>query len=143
MIREFESKLLAREEENARTELQANATISNAITRLSFLFRQLLRAQGGETLEGTSPDDDAEEGEPWAPAQSAEYALEREIELERLQKENEELKRMLGVVPPQSRMDNQESHSSFDSRRADAFQHGPGSGINDGFPSYQRMHSPG
>lgn len=142
MIREFESKLLAREEENARAELQASATISNAIARLSYLFRQLLRAQGGEALEDTSPDDESEERETWSTTQSAEHALEREIELERLQKENEELRRMLGVAPTQTRTDNSDAHGAFDSRRADAFQQRPGSGMNAGFP-YQRMHSPG
>ncbi|KAJ3531741.1 hypothetical protein NMY22_g8029 [Coprinellus aureogranulatus] len=129
LIREFESKLLAREEENAKAELQANATISNAISRLSFLFRQLLRAHGGETLEDTNSVDEAEEQEPWALSQTADYALEREIELERLQNENEELRRMAGLAPPQSRVDASESHSAFDPRRADAFQQRPGSKI--------------
>jgi len=42
--------------------------------------------------------------EPWtAPAVTgADHALEREIELARLEKENEELRRMLGIAPPQT-----------------------------------------
>lgn len=144
LIREFESKLLAREEENANEELQTNATISNAITRLSYLFRQLLRAHGGETSEGTSPSDEAEEREPWTLAQSSEHALEREIELERLQKENQELKRMLGVIPPQPRPDSADihGHSGFDSRRPEGLQR-QGAVMSAGFPPYQRMQSPG
>ncbi|TEB39750.1 hypothetical protein FA13DRAFT_1751031 [Coprinellus micaceus] len=121
LIREFETKLLAREEENASTELQANATISNAITRLSYLFRQLLREHGGESLEPPSASDEAGVRDPWAVTSPAEHALDREIELERLQKENEELRRM-----------------------PDAFQQRTGSVMmNSGFPSYQRIHSPG
>jgi hypothetical protein len=144
LIREFETKLLAREEENASTELQANATISNAITRLSYLFRQLLREHGGESLEPPSASDEAGVRDPWAVTSPAEHALDREIELERLQKENEELRRMLGLIPPQPRADNADMHGGFDARRPDAFQQRTGSVMmNSGFPSYQRIHSPG
>lgn len=100
LIRDFEAKLLAREEENGDRELQAHSAISVAIVRLSYLLRRLLRAQGGEDVDPPpSPADEAAEREPWTAAQAAHHALEREIELARLEKENEELRRMLGMLP--------------------------------------------
>jgi len=101
LIRDFEAKLLAREEENAELELRVHSDISVAVARLSYLLRQLLRAQGGEDVDPPpSPADEAAEREPWTAAEAADHALEREIELARLEKENEELRRMLGLVPP-------------------------------------------
>jgi len=88
--------------------------------RISHVLRQLLRAQGGEPPEPEpSPESDlalapAEDREPWttlaarepwtAPAVTgADHAMEREIELARLEKENEELRRLLGIAPPTTR----------------------------------------
>lgn len=104
MIREFEAKLLALEEENGGLDLQANSAISIAISRLSYIFRQLLRAQGGEDVDPPpSPLDEAAEREPWTASQAADHALEREVELARLEKENEELRQMLATMGYQQR----------------------------------------
>ncbi|PPR05352.1 hypothetical protein CVT24_007966 [Panaeolus cyanescens] len=106
LIREYEAKLLAREEENANKDLYASMAISNSLIRLSHLLRQVLRSQNGEQIE--SPTDIAEEHdtrEPWIAAASADHALERDIELARLEKENEELRRLLGLLPPYPRKD--------------------------------------
>jgi hypothetical protein len=137
-------RLLAREEENANADLQTNIIVSDAVSRISNLLRQLLRVQGGEEVEPHVPADEAEEREPWTLGQSAEQALEREIELARLEKENEELRRMLGMIPSQPRPDSGEMHAGFDSRRAEHLHQRAGGGaMNTGFPLYQRMHSPG
>ncbi|KAK7048248.1 hypothetical protein R3P38DRAFT_2868237 [Favolaschia claudopus] len=123
LSREYESQLLARQEECDSQDLGSSTTIYESLGRISHVLRQLLRAQGGEQLEEPSPasppevdpsvPQHVEEREPWTtlaarepwtmPAVTgADYAMEREIELARLEKENEELRRMLGLSPPQT-----------------------------------------
>lgn len=72
---------------------------SESLARLSRSFRQFVRAVGGEEPDRTSAEDanKAEDFEPWVPTDGADWALERESELARLERENEELKRMLGL----------------------------------------------
>ncbi|KAJ7254344.1 hypothetical protein B0H12DRAFT_1017084 [Mycena haematopus] len=120
LSRDYESQLLARQEECDTQDLGSSTMVYESLGRISHVLRQLLRAQGGELPESpptTPPEADAlaplqtEERElmrtlaarePWAtPAVTgADHALEREIELARLEKENEELRRMLGITPP-------------------------------------------
>ncbi|EEB91349.1 hypothetical protein MPER_10300, partial [Moniliophthora perniciosa FA553] len=123
IIREYETKLLALEEQNATQELAASTAISESLARISRLLRQCLRAQGGEDTseegrqDGPNTDDKGSvedkieqvtqslyEREPWLSrdATLAEWAMDREIELARLEKENEELRRMLGMLPVQT-----------------------------------------
>jgi len=128
LVKEYETKLLEMEEENAKRELAASTAISESLSKMSHLLRQCLRGQGGEELrefnggrrkkrkvEGSAEQGEAEgildeleeleefvhEREPWttSDATQTEWALEREIELARLEKENEELRRMLGLLP--------------------------------------------
>lgn len=122
LSREYESQLLARQEECESQDLGSSTMVYQSLGRISRVLRQLLRSQGGELSEPspTSPSEpdavppphmDVREPwttlaarEPWtAPAVTgADHAMEREIELARLEKENEELRRMLGVAPPQT-----------------------------------------
>ncbi|KAJ6584871.1 hypothetical protein B0H19DRAFT_399204 [Mycena capillaripes] len=122
LSREYESQLLARQEDSDSHDLESSTTVYESLGRISHVLRQLLRAQGGEPPEPSptaSPEVDplqplhVEDREPWttlaarepwtAPAVTgADHALEREIELARLEKENEELRRMLGIIPPQT-----------------------------------------
>ncbi|KAF9527591.1 hypothetical protein CPB83DRAFT_393453 [Crepidotus variabilis] len=136
LIRDFEAKLLAREEENATRDLLQTSSISNSLVRLSHLLRQILRAQNGESTEAppppppippftTDPDtnsnheaegsssssDLATEAEP--EPELSDHALERDIELARLERENEELRRLIGLLPPHPR---KESHHGSDFR---------------------------
>jgi hypothetical protein len=106
LIREYEAKLLAREEENSKKDLDTSTAISHSLARLSYLLRQVLRSQNGEETESpvTRMDDD-ENREPWIVSASSDYALERDIELARLEKENEELRRLMGLLPLQRRND--------------------------------------
>ncbi|PPQ89646.1 hypothetical protein CVT25_013833 [Psilocybe cyanescens] len=106
LIREYEVKLLAREEENMQTSLDSSTAISNSLVRLSYLLRQVLRSQNGEDAESpVTRTDDVEDREPWTAAAASEYALERDVELARLEKENEELRRLMGLLPPYPRKD--------------------------------------
>ncbi|KAF4617461.1 hypothetical protein D9613_006090 [Agrocybe pediades] len=101
LIREYEAKLLAREEEIAQKDLDTSTAISNTLIRISHLLRQVLRSQSGE--DGEPPvtrTDDEEDREPWTAAAASDYSLERDIELARLEKENEELRRLMGLLPP-------------------------------------------
>lgn len=102
LIREFEGKLLSQEEANAVQELTTDTAMSGSFARLSDTLRKLLRAECGEEEEEGS----GEEG--WDGELAAEHSLEREIELARLQAENEQLKQMLGLLPrrmPESRLE--------------------------------------
>ncbi|KAH9480510.1 hypothetical protein JR316_0007110 [Psilocybe cubensis] len=106
LIREYEAKLLAREEENAESSLDSSTAISNSLVRLSHLLRQVLRSQNGEDADSpVTRTDDVEDREPWTAAAASEYALERDIELARLEKENEELRRLMGLLPSYPRKD--------------------------------------
>jgi hypothetical protein len=109
LIREYETKLLTREEEHATQELQASTAMSASLGRLSNVLRGLLRTESGEDDEEPPPTrtQEEEEEEPWNATLAAEHSMEREIELARLQAENEELKQMLGILPtrmPESRL---------------------------------------
>ena len=109
MIREYEAKLLAREEENSKKDLETSTAISHSLVRLSYFLRQVLRSQNGEDTESpVSGTDDNENREPWTMSAASDYALERDIELARLEKENEELRRLMGLLPlrqPEPRRD--------------------------------------
>jgi len=100
LIREYEAKLLAREEENTTKELVQISTVTSSLSRLSSLLRQVLLLQNGEDAEGCAGDE-----QDWMTPAVTEEALERDIELARLEKENEELRRLIGVLPPQPRKD--------------------------------------
>ena len=129
LVRSYEEKLLQLEEDNAKTELQYTTELSNALARLGQYLRGLSRLEGGEPVEGeedtTSTNEPAAEGpdetsvqlsapkededgqEPNSPTfeevmvapTSYDHALQREIELARLEQENAELRRMLGLLP--------------------------------------------
>jgi len=100
LIREYETKLLELEDENSGSELKQSAATIESLRRIANLLRQVLRVQGGEEMTETEVRE-LDDYAPWkAIGQSAaEYSLEKEIELGRLEKENEELRRMMGLVP--------------------------------------------
>ncbi|KAF8630847.1 hypothetical protein AX17_005206 [Amanita inopinata Kibby_2008] len=105
LIRDYETKLLGLEDENSSEDLRISTATVESLTRIARLLRQLLRIQGGENVsemgDGEEEGEEEEEWEPWKSVGQAyaDDALEREIELARLEKENEELRRMLGVIP--------------------------------------------
>ena len=107
LIREHEVKLMARDEENSTEELIQITGISNSLAHLSHLLRQVFRAQNGENTESPSNEtsDEEKEFEALETTGASDHALERDIELSRLEKENEELHRLIGLLPPQRRSD--------------------------------------
>ena len=115
LIREYETKLLGLEDGNSGQELRQHTETSESLRRMAHLLRQLLRTQGGEEGMGEVEDSEEEEWGGWkAVGQgSADYGLEREIELARLEKENEELKRMMGLLPAQLRLESQRMGSGL------------------------------
>jgi len=118
LIREYETKLLARQEEFAAQDLVTSTTVSESLVRISHLLRQYLRSLGGEDADPPMTRiDDEENREPWASATASDHALEREIELARLEKENEELRRMMGLVAVQSRRSNSDTRPTFEPPR--------------------------
>lgn len=86
-----------------------STAISASLALLSHVLRRLLRTESGEDDE-VPPEtrtEEEEEQEPWNASLAAEHSLEREVELARLQAENEQLKQMLGLLPsrmPESRL---------------------------------------
>jgi hypothetical protein len=99
VIREFESRILSLQDEDSAKRLAASTAQSESLARLSRSFRQFMRSVGGEEVDRPSSDSPkTEDFESWSVASSsAELALERDCELARLEKENEELRRMLGM----------------------------------------------
>ncbi|KAF9468605.1 hypothetical protein BDZ94DRAFT_1279690 [Collybia nuda] len=150
LIREYETKLLASQEEASVQDLTRTTAVSESIGRISHLLRQFLRSMGGEDADpSTTRVDDEEDREPWTSVFAAEHALEREIELARLEKENEELRRMMGLVSAQPRRNNWDSRSTFEPPRQD--QHhissitklGGSMGSLGPSGTYKRIRSPG
>lgn len=148
LIREYETKLLARQEETSVQDLTRSTAVSESIGRISHLLRQFLRSLGGEDADPpTTRVDDEDDREPWTSVLAAEHALEREIELARLEKENEELRRMMGLVSTQPRRSNSESRPTFeppprqDQHRIPSITKLGGSIGTSG--TYKRIRSPG
>jgi hypothetical protein len=125
--------------------------VSESIGRISHLLRQFLRSLGGEDADPpTTRIDDEEDREPWTSVLAAEHALEREIELARLENENEELRRMMGLVSTQPRRSNSESRPTFEPPPRQEHQCVPSTNKLGGatgtvgpFGTYKRMRSPG
>jgi len=96
LIRSFESRILALQDEDSKARLAVSTGQSESLARLSRSFRQFIRASGGEDAD-RQPPEQPEDFDAWSPNPDADWALEREIELARLERENMELRRMLGV----------------------------------------------
>ena len=99
VIRDFESRILSLQDEDSTKRLIASTAQSESLARLSRSFRQFMRSVGGEDADRTSTNHSPKSDfESWSTVSSnAEWALERDCELARLEKENEELRKMLGV----------------------------------------------
>jgi len=99
LTKHYEALLLSRETASTNTDLSTSAHVSTSIQRLSHFLRLLLRSLSGEESDIDDEIDarqlyvdallDAEGPDDWA--------LERETEITRLTRENEELRRMLGI----------------------------------------------
>jgi hypothetical protein len=84
--------LIAKETEVMSEDLNTNMAFSASLSRLGQNLRNTMRALSGESTEGSSGG----EGDLVA-VTAADWALERESELARLERENWELRKMWGV----------------------------------------------
>ena len=97
LVREYETRLIARETEEHAQRLAASSAYSESLTRMSRMLRKQLRALGGEDVtEVPAGAQDAYRPEEWDALAAADWALERESELARLEKENALLRRLMG-----------------------------------------------
>lgn len=92
LIRKYEAALLAKEAEQLTEDLDTNMAFSSSISTLGQNLRKALRALDGEDI--TESGDERDEMVTFT---ASEWALDRECELARLEKENVELRRMLGL----------------------------------------------
>jgi hypothetical protein len=109
LVREYEEKLLAYEEQMATQDLATSTAVSQSLGRLSHSLRLLLRSLGGEDTEVIAQTPSARDRDSdavgvavaaAAASEATEWAMGREIELSRLERENESLRRMLGMPGP-------------------------------------------
>jgi len=92
LIRKYEASLLTKEAEQLMEDLDANMAFSSSVSTLGKNLRKTLRA-----LDGEDAQESGDERDEMALLASSEWALDRECELARLEKENAELRRMLGL----------------------------------------------
>ncbi|KAF9221008.1 hypothetical protein BS17DRAFT_786344 [Gyrodon lividus] len=107
LIREYESRLLAKESENLLRALSSTTAESISLGRISATLRGLMRILNGEEAPSPSLSTPAPERAETNNSPSEEFdcgtkeeddwALERECELARLERENAVLRRMLGL----------------------------------------------
>ncbi|KAG1872328.1 hypothetical protein DFJ58DRAFT_761035 [Suillus subalutaceus] len=100
LIREYESKLIARESEDLLRALSASTAQSAALGRISNTLRHLMRVLNGEDAEiADTPSPEVKQGdaEEFDFEEKKDWSLERDSELARLERENSVLRRMLGM----------------------------------------------
>lgn len=104
LIREYEAKLLAKESENLLCALSSTTAESISLGRISATLRSLLRVLNGEDvpcLSSSSPppetNNSASNDFDFGQREDDDWALERECELSRLERENAVLRRLLGL----------------------------------------------
>ncbi|EJD34953.1 hypothetical protein AURDEDRAFT_188877 [Auricularia subglabra TFB-10046 SS5] len=95
LARSFERALLARDDRLHAQALDVATSSDALIARLSALLRAAVRANNGEPdPDGLEQDEEQREG------RDGDWALDRDCELARLERENAELRRMLGAPVP-------------------------------------------
>lgn len=98
LTRHYEALLLSRETSAMNSELTANSNISASLQRLSQNLRLLMRSVEGESSENVEDEvESSTDDRRFMEDGREDWALEREIEIERLEKENAELRKLLGV----------------------------------------------
>ena len=116
LTRHYEALLLTRETQSMSSDLTTAANVTLSLQRLSQHFRGLLRSLAGEDPD---PDNDNDDNNNTAelvsdlaeltaivealdtddPPTREEWSLERECEISRLEKENQDLRSLLGIDP--------------------------------------------
>ncbi|KAJ7492222.1 hypothetical protein FB451DRAFT_1217454 [Mycena latifolia] len=124
LTRHYETLLLTRETQNLSLDLASGTDLARSLQRVSQLLRGMLRSMAGEDTDLPNPDPDYDGGESgagfidpsdlqalvnaldetgqggYAGTEGREdWAFERECEIARLEQENAELRRLLGIDP--------------------------------------------
>lgn len=101
LIREYEARLLAKESENLLRLLSSTTAESISLGRISAALRSLLRVLNGEDAPPPNPppetNNSPSDGFDVAQREDDDWALERECELSRLERENAVLRRLIGL----------------------------------------------
>lgn len=102
LIREYEARLLAKESENLLRVLSSTTAESISLGRISATLRSLLRVLNGEdvpspTCQSLPPENNNSDEFDFGQREDDDWALERECELARLERENAVLRRLLGL----------------------------------------------
>ena len=92
LIRKYEASLLAKEAEQLLEDLDTNMAFSSSVSMLGKNLRKAMRA-----LDGEDTQESGDERDDMNVLAASEWALDRECELARLERENAELRRMLGL----------------------------------------------
>lgn len=119
LTRHYEGLLLARESQMSSNDLALSINTHQSLHRLSHSLRNLLRSMAGENPSNLETDNESQETASINPEElfalvdtlddknsaypgtegRQDWALEREYEIERLERENEELRHLLGIDP--------------------------------------------
>ncbi|KAI6114930.1 hypothetical protein EV401DRAFT_1978890 [Pisolithus croceorrhizus] len=106
LTRHYEALLLACDSQNLYTSLANETRTADSLQRLTVALRALYRTLIGEDPESSDSEPldlhaliQALSDESAPPIVQDDWALERETEISRLQQENEELRKMLGIDP--------------------------------------------
>ncbi|KIJ64499.1 hypothetical protein HYDPIDRAFT_111826 [Hydnomerulius pinastri MD-312] len=104
LIRDYESKLLAKESESLLRALSVTTVESTSLGRISTTLRSLMRVLNGEepfstSASSPSPESSSSPAEEFdfGEREEEDWALERECELARLERENAILRRLFGL----------------------------------------------
>lgn len=112
ITRYYEQLLAAKEDLYAKRRLTSETNQSETLAKVSNLLRKALRSSNGERV---SEEEDGKTGEGRgynAIAPAEDWALEREIELSRLEKENAELRLLLRLAQNEAGEDEESRHIS-------------------------------
>ncbi|KAF7337595.1 hypothetical protein MSAN_02232800 [Mycena sanguinolenta] len=119
LTRHYEALLLTRETQNLSLDLASGTDLARSLQHVSQLLRAMLRSMAGEDTDLQNPDAEYDSGfidpsdlealvnaldQPGQPGYSGtdgreDWAFERECEISRLEQENAELRRLLGIDP--------------------------------------------
>ncbi|KAJ6520239.1 hypothetical protein C8R45DRAFT_54025 [Mycena sanguinolenta] len=119
LIRHYEALLLTRETQNLSLDLASGTDLARSLQHVSQLLRAMLRSMAGEDTDLQNSDQDYDGGivdpsdlealvnaldQPGQPGYTGtdgreDWAFERECEISRLEQENAELRRLLGIDP--------------------------------------------
>ncbi|KAF9021758.1 hypothetical protein BDZ89DRAFT_957210 [Hymenopellis radicata] len=120
LTRHYEALFMTRENQTLSTDLTSSTNMSRSLQNLSHSLRNLLRSMAGENPEEDEHPNDSEsdydcqeelitpsqlesllnyldKSEHYGDAGREDWATEREYEISRLERENEELRKMLGI----------------------------------------------